>query len=260
MAFAAIGALFSGAAVTATTVLAAVSQIGTIMSVVGAVTGNKSLMKIGGVMGLVGGVGGLINGATSSAASAGADALASTATDVAADVSAGAATEAANAAAGGVTEGLGAMTSPVSGATATGVELGTLGMEPAIVPAATTAQSVTAPIADAATQVTGVVTPADVAGNLGPAGVSAPAGVVSPADMTGNLAPQTSSSFFGSMSDFAAKNPKLIDTVTRAGLGMVSGAANSKYKEAELQLAQQRARFGNSVSNFAPGIVNRAAA
>lgn len=39
------------------------------MSVVGAVTGNKSLMKIGGVLGLVGGVGGMFAGAGSGAAS-----------------------------------------------------------------------------------------------------------------------------------------------------------------------------------------------
>ena len=74
MAFAAVGALFSGiaagTAVAATTALMAVSTIGAVMSVAGAVTGNKGLMKVGAVMGLVGGVGGLIAGATGGAAGA----------------------------------------------------------------------------------------------------------------------------------------------------------------------------------------------
>ena len=74
MAFAAVGALFSGiaagTAVAATTALMAVSTIGAVMSVAGAVTGNKGLMKVGAVMGLVGGVGGLISGATAGAAGA----------------------------------------------------------------------------------------------------------------------------------------------------------------------------------------------
>ena len=74
MAFAAVGALFSGiaagTAVAATTALMAVSTIGAVMSVAGAVTGNKGLMKVGAVMGLVGGVGGLIAGATAGAAGA----------------------------------------------------------------------------------------------------------------------------------------------------------------------------------------------
>lgn len=74
MAFAAVGALFSGiaagTAVAATTALMAVSTIGAVMSVAGAVTGNKGLMKVGAVMGLVGGVGGLVAGATAGAAGA----------------------------------------------------------------------------------------------------------------------------------------------------------------------------------------------
>jgi hypothetical protein len=39
-------------------VLTAVAEVGTALTVVGAVTGNKDMMKVGGVMGLVGGVGG----------------------------------------------------------------------------------------------------------------------------------------------------------------------------------------------------------
>jgi hypothetical protein len=64
MAIAAIGAVIAGTA----TVVETVAAVGTVLSVVGAATGNKDLMKIGGVMGLVGaGIGlaeGLANGAS----------------------------------------------------------------------------------------------------------------------------------------------------------------------------------------------------
>ncbi len=69
MAFAAIGALIGGATATTALVLTAVTEIGMAMTVVGAVTGNKSLMKIGGVLGLVGGVGGMMAGAAAGGAS-----------------------------------------------------------------------------------------------------------------------------------------------------------------------------------------------
>lgn len=75
MGFSTIAAMMSGAAaVEAGALLGAISTIGLEMSLVGAVTGSKGLMKLGGVMGLVGGVGGMINGAMSSAAGAAADA------------------------------------------------------------------------------------------------------------------------------------------------------------------------------------------
>lgn len=45
-------------AATASAVLSAVSQAGAVMAIVGAVTGNQDLLKIGGAMGVVGGIGG----------------------------------------------------------------------------------------------------------------------------------------------------------------------------------------------------------
>ena len=63
MAFTAVAALASGAAVTAPLVLAAVAQVGIAMTIVGAVTGNKDLLKFGGALSLVGGIGGLAAGA-----------------------------------------------------------------------------------------------------------------------------------------------------------------------------------------------------
>ncbi len=73
MAFTSIAALVGGAEASATLVLGAMAEIGTTMSIVGAVTGNKDLLKIGGVLGLVGGVGGLVNGAVGAAGGAAAE-------------------------------------------------------------------------------------------------------------------------------------------------------------------------------------------
>jgi hypothetical protein len=70
LAFTATLALVGGAEVTTGLVLGAMAEVGTAMTIVGAVTGNKALMQIGGVIGLVGGVGGLVSGAVSGAASA----------------------------------------------------------------------------------------------------------------------------------------------------------------------------------------------
>jgi hypothetical protein len=65
-----MAALMEGT-VTAATVMGSMAEIGTAMTLVGAVTGSKSLMKIGGVVGLVGGIGGLASGAFSAAGDVG---------------------------------------------------------------------------------------------------------------------------------------------------------------------------------------------
>lgn len=82
------------------------------MTVVGGVTGNKSLMKIGGVLGLVGGVGGLINSATSgAAASAGGFEAGFEGTSALTDAAAAGAGDAAGMGASGFEGGLDAATS-----------------------------------------------------------------------------------------------------------------------------------------------------
>jgi hypothetical protein len=80
MAFTAVVALASAETVTAVMVLAAVAEVGTAMTIVGAVTGNKELTKIGGTMALVGGIGGMAAGAMGAAT----DAAATTVLDEAA--------------------------------------------------------------------------------------------------------------------------------------------------------------------------------
>ncbi len=69
----AVGAIVAAETVTAAMVLTAMSTVGAAMTVVGAVTGSKELVKIGGVLGVVGGVGGLVNGAMSGAAAGAAE-------------------------------------------------------------------------------------------------------------------------------------------------------------------------------------------
>lgn len=107
MAELAVVALVAGeAAVTAATVLTAVAEVGAAMSIVGAVTGNKDLIKIGGTMALVGGVGSMAAGAMSGAA---ADAAATTVLDeaasqVGADALTASLDQGANAMATGVTD------------------------------------------------------------------------------------------------------------------------------------------------------------
>lgn len=54
-------------------IAAGVAAVGTDLSVVGAITGNKTMTEVGGVMGLAGGVVGLASGAFSGAAAAGSD-------------------------------------------------------------------------------------------------------------------------------------------------------------------------------------------
>ncbi|MFZ6757964.1 hypothetical protein ACO0K9_12215 [Undibacterium sp. Ji50W] len=67
------------------TVLTAISAVGMATTVVGAVTDNKNLMKIGGEISMVGGIGGLVNGAIGAAAGGAAEGLAATGADAAID-------------------------------------------------------------------------------------------------------------------------------------------------------------------------------
>jgi hypothetical protein len=71
MAFTATVALVTGSeAVSAGLVLAAVAEVGTAVTAVGAVTGNKDMMKVGGAMAIVGIGGGLVAGAVEGAGAA----------------------------------------------------------------------------------------------------------------------------------------------------------------------------------------------
>lgn len=79
----------------ATMVAAGAVMVGSALTVVGTLTGNQKLTKIGGIIGLAGGIGGLANSALSGAETAGsaaADTAGTAATDTATDAAADAAT------------------------------------------------------------------------------------------------------------------------------------------------------------------------
>ncbi|MFZ6723336.1 hypothetical protein [Undibacterium sp. Ji49W] len=93
---------------TVATVLTAISAVGMATTVVGAVTGNKNLMKIGGEISMVGGIGSLVNAGIGALGAAGADVAAGQiATDVASQTAGDAVADAAGDAVSNVaTDGL----------------------------------------------------------------------------------------------------------------------------------------------------------
>jgi hypothetical protein len=102
----AVAAIVAAEAVTTAMVVAAITQIGIGLSVVGAVTGNKTLMKIGGVMGLAGGVASLAGvGATAAGEAAATGLGANVAGDTAASLASEGVAAAGEQAAGGVIGG-----------------------------------------------------------------------------------------------------------------------------------------------------------
>jgi hypothetical protein len=290
MAFTGIAALVAGeVAVDAVVVLAAISEVGMVMTVVGAVTGDKTLMKIGGIMGLVGGIGGMVAGAAGGAgameAAAASDAGGGAAYSVAGDV-AGEAGLAADAAGAASDAGNGLISSelasPVSGLNPAS-ELSTAPGATTSMPMDTAAQATAAPT-QAATNTAPLST--DVAtqsGNLGALAPTGATGPVSPADYqvggrfgpdnmdvgggynpaTAGGAPMSSSNFLGKISDFAKNNSKLFEGGMQLVGGAMKGANDRQMWDQKIALEQQRVNqvgFGNSVGQFAGGIVNGARA
>ena len=123
MAFTAVAAVMeAGTAASMGTILAAAVEVGTAMTVVGAVTGNKDLMKVGGIIGMIGGVGGIVNNLASGAVEAGVSGM-----DMAADGGANSVTNAAESFGGNAAANEGiinsATTSPVTQSTVTPTDL-----------------------------------------------------------------------------------------------------------------------------------------
>jgi hypothetical protein len=283
MAFTAVAAIISGAEVTTALVLSAAAEIGTAMTVVGAVTGNKELMKIGGAVALVGGVGGLINGAISGAAgaagaaegAAGAETLDSMA-QTASDAFGGeAATEAAQQA--GITQMEGAATQSVGTDLATNATNAAVQAPAQEVPQATQTMGASGNVATPAVESTPVNTSSTLQAPTvnGPTGAVAPTGPATPYDNidvgggfnpSSMTAPQDSGSFFNNFSGWAEKNKtlfeggmKLVGT-TFSGMNQ-SAMWNEKMAVDRARLAQTS--YGSQVGiwappNPAPGIINGA--
>lgn len=235
MAFTAITALVSGAATTTALVLGAMAEIGTIMTIVGGVTGNKDLMKLGGVIGLVGGVGGLVNGAIGGAATAaGADAA----------VASAGAQQTAEIAAQQV--GGEAVSSAVTQGAATGASLGDLsaGISPTTGMNNPSAYSGTGPlpasnVSSAAPALQGPATQASVgdtvvqkAANLGPKAIDGPKG--------GN--------FFSNTLDFI-KNPANQNLIN-SGIKVIGGAMQGANDADQFN---QRMQFSKDQFNYETG-------
>lgn len=269
MAFAAIGALVAGTA----TAIEVVAAIGTISAIVGGVTGNKELMKVGGVMSLAAGIGSMAMGAMGATEAAGAASLNATADaagavslDAAADASAQALADAVGTAdlAGAtnlanptVTGQLPDLTNPFSEAS----NITSLGNpNPG-------QMSVGAPAAEATVN--------DVAGVSGVADNTAVAGVTSPFDapypeaqsIRNAVAPEIKAptsmgDFFKSISKFADDNKM----ATFGGLqllgGAMSGANQREIADQNAALTQQRlaqTSYGSQVAAAPRGILSTGA-
>ena len=264
MAFTAVTALVAAETVTATMVLAAVAQVGTALTIVGAVTGSKDLMKLGGTMALVGGIGGMAAGAMSGAAAAEATAttvLDEAASQAGADALTASLEQGANAMATGVTD---AATAQVgSDALAQQLDRQALGQVGAAGQASGASglstggqmamdNSAVATAADA-----GVATPMGVdVSTPASAGVNTPAGTWNvSADQTFNNLPGKTSSgnFFDKFGEFMS------DTMSKPGNmgGALSGAAkgyeadrNYRLGKDKLGLIQQQQNWGNSTPKY----------
>lgn len=266
MAFTTIAGLAAGTtAVTTATVLAAVAEVGLALTVVGAVTGNKTLLKIGGVMSLVGGVGGMIAGATSGAAGAAGgltEAGTASALEAASAEAMGAygGTAAAEAATQGIVGGM-------EGAVSAGTDMLAPAMDSGFASSAGQ-MSMTPPAAEssgivsqtqAAPTVNDIATPQGVQMQT-PTGPQAPTGVKAP---TGATAPTDSGSFFGKFSSFAEKNKTLFNSGLKVVGGMMEGANEGEMWDEKMALERDRLKqssYGNTTSNFAPrrGIIQGA--
>lgn len=272
MAFTATAALVSGsAAVTAATVLAAVAEVGLALSVVGGITGNKTLSKIGGVMSLVGGVGGMLAGGLSSGGASAASSLA----DAGADAATSAAWSEGAAGLGQDTLGNMGMDAASSGgggiintAQSAAPDLaGNLAMNPtdmALQAGTKTSPGQMAVGADSAAQAASTVN--DVAQPVGartatgaaennpytnnPTDIRLQAGTQRPP----GLPPEGSSSFFGRLGKLAEDNKTLFSTGKELVLGGLKGANENAMWNEKMDKEQQRinqTKYGNSTANFA---------
>lgn len=268
MAFTAVIGLAAGTtAVTVVTVAAAVVEIGVALTIVGAVTGNKTLMKVGGIMTLVGGGVGLIAGAGGAAAGAAAGEI-GTEGAIAADAAGG--SFASSVGDGLATDAMGATVSE-NAAAATLADSSSLGgaglsaqtmndMAPSIgsnpVQGATPDITAGAPQAADSTIVadnTTVSAPTNT--DLTPA-TQTDTGLSSRTDILNKFnAPTSTNDFFGGISNFAKNNKDLIGSAMK---GMADQANADRKYELDSQYVNLKS-FGNQVGSYAPrGILSGA--
>lgn len=277
MAFTSIAALAAGEAATATLVLGAVSEVGLAMTVVGAVTGDKTLMKVGGVMGLVGGFGGMMAGAASGAAAAAGPGEAGWGMDLGTDavsgLSSGASAGSGLASVGDVGWGADLGTDAVSG-----VSGGSNSFTSTVDDALQSLDSTTSTVSDV-TGPTGASTapptPAYASTPSAPS-TSAPSPLVSqPADarngsdvMSDNfdastanngttpgnfqLAPADSKSFFSSFLTWVKNNKEMANGIMKLGGEALKGMSERDMFDQKMALENKKYGYGNQVANYSP--------
>lgn len=264
MAFTAITALATaGTAASATMVFAAVAQLGTIMSIVGAVTGSKDLMKFGGFMSLAGGLGGFAaGGLTAGGAAASAGELASAS---AADVAGGMVPEfATDVAYQSGLQGADALATGIEAGSAVGSALPDIGQVAANMPVEAPQGIVSQPAVSAdVMQPTAMPTP-DVA--MTPTTPTAPA----PADMSigappspygevGNYNAPTkvaSGDYFSRIGGWLNDNKGLV----QIGGNVLSGMQKSDQFDQQMDLQNRRLAqtgYGSATARSYGGIISR---
>lgn len=277
MAFTGVAALVAAETVTAAMVFAAVAEVGTVLSLVGAVTGDKDLSALGGVMSIGGIAGGFVSGLASAgdaaiAAATSGEAAAFESGFVGSEALTGGVDAAADAAGAAADSAAGAFEAGFQGtdalAHAAGGDLsGAATRAAGDISAAAPAQAPAANVGDSLT-VNGPSAPA------GPAGASAP---TSPADVGG---PVSSDSFFSDIWNGIKdpKNKNLVNGAMKIGGGLLQGAfagdtadkdralrerqvaLNEQVGLGELALKQAQAANSNSQVKFPNGIINGARA
>lgn len=243
-----IGAL-AGAVVSLAATAAMV--VGTVMTIVGAITGDTELMKIGGWVGLAGGVGAIASAALAPAVASLSSATAVTGTTAAVEQAiTPALANAAPTLASGTT---GTLAAAAETAIPTAAELGYSAAPALAETAASTAPSIAASAAPAITPALGTV------GAAGAQAVESAMPVAAPTGIGANLAPTVpfeQSSFFGYL-----KSPQGILEIGKLGAGALQGMAEanqtnatmdfkdrelnltSQFKLADLQLAQNNQQY-----------------
>jgi hypothetical protein len=228
-----------------TAALATIGAIGTIaavagtaMSVVGMVTGDKGLMKIGAIVGLAGGVASLASGAVASLAAGGEFAF-GTAGIQSANAANAAAANVGNIAASGIATG--ATISTATGQAASNAANLTANMSPVVNSAGTTANQAINSLVGG-TQAGGVAAASPLIGNTGGSLLSSSQALG--IGNAGNLATTGSSGFFGKLvADMSPKDYLLM------GGSVVSGAMNEMDKNTANVNAQKKYEYEQSVRN-----------
>lgn len=272
------GAASAGTAITATMVLAAVAEVGMVLTLAGGITGNKKLMKIGGAMSLIGGVGGMIAGGLGGGAAAAGEAASST---LSSGIEGAAGFVGPSEIAPALDLGSEAASAGISSA-APSLSAETAALRPPELPSAMNPTD--ARLATGTQQTPGIIEQAsmpqlgapEVQGAQGPAEVAGAQAPTTPADTGMNatdralangtqrspgLAPEASGSFFGKFGNWVEKNPKLFGAGLQVAGGMMNSATQTKAWNEKMALETDRVKRGNSVASFQPrGIIEGARA